>query len=85
MRQGIKFIIYSLILVLVFAPAFDAHGSLPQKRVLLLYSEDKAHPAHELTDGGSAPSFGRISSSMSSCTASTWIFPGLAGPAISVQ
>ena len=52
MRQGIKFIIYSLILALVFAPAFDAHGSFPQKRVLLLYSEDKAHPAHELTDGG---------------------------------
>jgi PAS domain S-box-containing protein len=52
MRQGIKIIICSLILVLVFAPAFDAHGSLPQKRVLLVYSEDKAHPAHELTDRG---------------------------------
>jgi PAS domain S-box-containing protein len=52
MRQGIKIIICSLILVLVFAPAFNAHGSLPQKRVLLLYSEDKAHPAHELTDRG---------------------------------
>ena len=44
--------ICSLILVLVFAPAFDAHGSLPDKRVLLLYSEDKAHPANELTDRG---------------------------------
>ena len=52
MRQGIKIIICSLILVLVFAPAFDAHGSLPQKRILLLYSENKAHPAHELTDQG---------------------------------
>jgi PAS domain S-box-containing protein len=39
-------------LVLVFAPAFDAHGSLPKKQVFLLYSEDKAHPAHELTDRG---------------------------------
>ena len=27
--------ICSLILVLVFAPAFDAHSSLPEKRVLL--------------------------------------------------
>ena len=57
MKQGIKIIICSLILVLVFAPAFDAHGSLPQKRVLLLYSEDKAHPAHELTDGGIRAAF----------------------------
>ena len=52
MKQGIRIVICSLILVLVFTPAFDAHGSLPQKRVLLVYSEDKAHPAHELTDGG---------------------------------
>jgi hypothetical protein len=52
MKQGIKIIICSLILVLVLAPAFDAHGSLSQKRVLVLYSEDKAHPAHELTDRG---------------------------------
>jgi signal transduction histidine kinase len=52
MRQGIKIIICSSILLLVFAPAFGARGSLPQKRVLLLYSEDKAHPAHELTDQG---------------------------------
>ena len=52
MKQGIRIVICSLILVVLFAPAFDAHGSLPQKRVLLLYSEDKAHPAHELTDGG---------------------------------
>jgi signal transduction histidine kinase len=52
MKQGIKIIICSLILVLVFTPAFDVRGSLPLKRVLLLYSEDKAHPAHELTDRG---------------------------------
>jgi signal transduction histidine kinase len=52
MKQGIKIIICSLILVLVFAPAFDVHGSLSQKRVLVLYSENKAHPAHELTDRG---------------------------------
>jgi signal transduction histidine kinase len=52
MRQGIKVIICPLILLLVFAPAFDASASLPPKRVLLLYSEDKAHPAHELTDQG---------------------------------
>jgi hypothetical protein len=52
MKQGIRIVICSLILVVLFAPAFDAHGSLLQKRVLLLYSEDKAHPAHELTDGG---------------------------------
>jgi signal transduction histidine kinase len=52
MRQGIKITICLLILLLVFAPAFGARGSLPQKRVLLLYSEDKAHPAHELTDQG---------------------------------
>jgi signal transduction histidine kinase len=52
MRQAIQIVLCSLILVLVFAPAFDAHGSLPQKRVLLLYSEGKDHPAHELTDYG---------------------------------
>jgi hypothetical protein len=57
MRQAIKIIICSLILVLVFAPAFDAHGSLPQKRVLLLYSEEKTHPAHELTDRGIRAAF----------------------------
>jgi PAS domain S-box-containing protein len=39
-------------LTLFLAPAYDASASLPQKRVLLLYSEDKAHPAHELTDQG---------------------------------
>ena len=49
--------ICSLILVLVFAPAFDAHSSLPEKRVLLLYSEDKAHPANELTDQGIRAAF----------------------------
>ena len=52
MRQRIRIVICSLILAVLFAPAFDAHGSLPQKRVLLVYSEDKAHPAHELTDRG---------------------------------
>ena len=57
MKQGIKIIICALILVLVFAPAFDAQGSLPQKRVLVFYSEDKAHPAHELTDGGIRAAF----------------------------
>jgi len=57
MRQGIKIIICSLILGLVFAPAFDAHGSLSQKRVLVLYSEDKDHPAHGLTEQGIRAAF----------------------------
>jgi signal transduction histidine kinase len=39
-------------LALFLAAAHDASASLPQKRVLLLYSEDKVHPAHELTDQG---------------------------------
>jgi signal transduction histidine kinase len=52
MRQGIKIIICALMLLLVFAPAFGAHGSLPQKRVFLLYSQEKADAAHELTDQG---------------------------------
>jgi PAS domain S-box-containing protein len=52
MKQGIKIIICPLMLLLVFAPAFGAHGSLPQKRVFLLYSQEKADPAHELTDQG---------------------------------
>ncbi len=47
-----------LMLALFLAPAYDASASLPQKRVLVLYSEDKAHPAHELTDQGIREAFG---------------------------
>ncbi len=58
MRQGVKIIVCSLMLVPVLAPVFDAHGSLPPKRVLVLYSEDKAHPAHQLTERGILSAFG---------------------------
>ena len=47
-----RIIIFSLILGLLLAWACDASASLPQKRVLVLYSEDKDHPAHGLTDQG---------------------------------
>jgi 5'-nucleotidase len=55
--------ICSLILVLVFAPAFDAHGSLPEKRVLLLYSEGedvdvaKAVPGIDVVISGHSHTF----------------------------
>jgi signal transduction histidine kinase len=49
--------IFLLMLTLFLAPAYAAAASLPQKRVLLLYSEDKAHPAHELTDQGIRATF----------------------------
>ena len=57
MRQAIRIVICSLMIVLLLAPVFDASASLPQKRVLLLYSEDKTHPAHELTDRGIRAAF----------------------------
>ena len=37
--------------------AAPGRPDLSQKRVLLLYGEDKAHPAHELTDGGIRAAF----------------------------
>lgn len=46
--------------VLVRGPGESAgpgRPDLPQKRVLLLYSEDKAHPGHELTDQGIRAAF----------------------------
>jgi hypothetical protein len=57
MRPTIRIVICSLILALLLAPAREAFASAPQKRVLVLYSEDKAHPAHELTDQGIRAAF----------------------------
>ena len=45
-----------LLLVLLFQSLFAA-DSRETKRVLVLYSEDKAHPAHELTDRGIRTAF----------------------------
>jgi PAS domain S-box-containing protein len=44
--------IHLVFLVLLLFSSRDVSASLPQKRVLVLYSEDKAHPAHQLTDQG---------------------------------
>jgi signal transduction histidine kinase len=52
-----KIAIFLLMLALFLAPAYDAPASSPQKRVLALYSEDTAHPAHKLTDQGIRASF----------------------------
>jgi PAS domain S-box-containing protein len=52
-RIGIPFLILALLLV----HTYDAHASLLQKRVLVLYSEEKDHPAHELTDHGIRATF----------------------------
>ncbi len=41
MRQAIRIVICSLILVLLLAPAYDAFASAAKKRVLVLYSFDK--------------------------------------------
>ena len=41
----------ALLLLLLLQPLFGAEAR-EAKRGLVLYSEDKAHPAHELTDGG---------------------------------
>jgi PAS domain S-box-containing protein len=41
----------TLLVLLLFQPLFAA-DSRETKRILVLYSEDKAHPAHELTDQG---------------------------------
>jgi signal transduction histidine kinase len=49
--------IFLLMLALFLPPAYDASASSPQKRALLLYSEHKAHPAHELTDQGIRTAF----------------------------
>ena len=57
MRPALRIVICSLILALLLAPGRDAFASAPQKRVLVLYGEDKAHPAHELTDQGIRAAF----------------------------
>jgi signal transduction histidine kinase len=48
----------SLVLLMFLASAGLAASPKEQKRVLLLYSEEKAHPAHELTDAGIRAVFG---------------------------
>jgi PAS domain S-box-containing protein len=45
-----------LLLLLLLLPLYSAE-SRDSKEVLLLYSEDKAHPAHELTDQGIRAAF----------------------------
>jgi signal transduction histidine kinase len=57
MRQAIRIVFCSLILMLLLAPAYDAFESASQKRVLVLYSEEKGHPAHDLTDQGIRAAF----------------------------
>jgi hypothetical protein len=47
-----KIIPLYFVLLLLLASAGLASSPKESKRVLLLYSEDKAHPAHGLTDGG---------------------------------
>src|SRR5512137_1440499 len=49
--------IHLLFLVLVLFSSRDVRATLPQKRVLILYSEDRDHPAHELTDRGIRAAF----------------------------
>ena len=44
--------IHLVFLVLVLFSSRDVSASLPQKRVLILYSEDRDHPAHEITGQG---------------------------------
>jgi signal transduction histidine kinase len=46
-----RFISPVLLVLLLLQPSYGAEPR-ETKRVLLLYSEDKAHPAHELTDRG---------------------------------
>ena len=46
-----RFISPALLVLLLLQPLFGAEAR-EAKRGLVLYSEDKAHPAHELTDGG---------------------------------
>jgi PAS domain S-box-containing protein len=46
------------VLLLLFSSAALAASPKEPKRVLLLYSEDKAHPANELTDAGIRAVFG---------------------------
>ncbi len=50
------FISPALLLLLIFQP-LSAAEPRETKRVLVLYSEDKAHPAHELTDQGIRAAF----------------------------
>jgi PAS domain S-box-containing protein len=57
MRQAIRIVVSSLILMLLLASAYDAFESASQKRVLVLYSEEKGHPAHDLTDQGIREAF----------------------------
>jgi PAS domain S-box-containing protein len=44
--------IHLVFLVLLLFSSRDVSASLPQKRVLILYSQDRDHPAHEITDQG---------------------------------
>ena len=59
-----------LLLSLPFMQTLFAGQPKETKRVLVLYSEDKAHPAHELTDQGIRSASVRTRCSKSSCTRS---------------
>jgi len=50
-KQIYKFILPALLILLLFQPMYGAELK-EAKRVLVLYSEDKDHPAHGLTDQG---------------------------------
>ena len=52
-----RFISASLLLLLPLLQPLWARQPIETKRVLVLYSEDKAHPAHELTDQGIRSAF----------------------------
>ena len=85
MMQIYRVISAALLLLLLLVQSLYAAESKETKAVLVLYSEDKAHPAHELTDKGSERPSGRTSSSMSSCIQSTWIYPGSAAQLMPVH
>jgi hypothetical protein len=53
-----KVIPLSFVLLMFLASAGLAASPKEPKRVLLVYSEDKAHPANELTDAGIREVFG---------------------------
>jgi PAS domain S-box-containing protein len=52
-----KAILFCFVLLLLFCPAGLASSPKEVKRVLILYSEEKGHPGHDLTDRGIREAF----------------------------
>ena len=55
--RALTFCLALLFIIFGSCSASFARSDLSRKNLLILYSEDKAHPAHELTDRGIRSTF----------------------------